>query len=279
MLRYSFNGATPYTYNFFSNNRGIIDSATGNIVYKSAKDTSNSNLFAKLGISYKYPGTKDTDLSKSFYIFFEKPNEDLEGHLYEKALEPDPAKNIHFVDKIKTEDGKEVPGSYVGRGGYFAFDVEDATTATLRLEFKKKGAEGKTYAPVEISDVVKPHSTNYFYWDGKDGNGTVIPSGDYSIEDLVYTVTTKAGEIHFPIFDMEYANKGITFTRVSNIYNKAGEQLDTSGTIYDATRSVVYYDDTAIYYGENVASTGVSENQVDCAIGKFNVCQRFKVKV
>ena len=266
----TFNGATPYTYNFFSNNRGIIDSATGNIVYKSAKDTSNSNLFAKLGISYKYPGTKDTDLSKSFYIFFEKPNEDLEGHLYEKALEPDPAKNIHFVDKIKTEDGKEVPGSYVGRGGYFAFDVEDATTATLRLEFKKKGAEGKTYAPVEISDVVKPHSTNYFYWDGKDGNGTVIPSGDYSIEDLVYTVTTKAGEIHFPIFDMEYANKGITFTRVSNIYNKAGEQLDTSGTIYDATRSVVYYDDTAIYYGENVASTGVSENQVDCAIGKFN---------
>ncbi len=274
IYKMKFNGASPYTYNFFSNNRGILDSATGNILYKSVKDIDNGNSFERMGITYKYPGTKDTDLDRSFYIFLEYPDNALEGHLFDKPVQPDPATNIRFVDKIiDPVTNKEIPGSYVGAGGYFAFDVQEATTATLRLEFKTKtaGASGGIappadqpdyqYAPVEISNVVTPHATNYFYWDGKDGNGVVIPVGTYDINDLVYVVTTKAGEIHFPIFDMENAKKGVTFTRLSHIYNKAGEQVDTPDNIYGLTKSVVYYDETAIYYGERAASTGYSENQ------------------
>lgn len=274
IYKMQFNGASPYTYNFFSNNRGITDTS-GKIIYKSVKDTFNTNNFDKFKIKFKYPGTKDTETDKSFYIFLEYPDDDLYGHLYEKALLPDPATDIKFVDEVEIPDGsigvKKVPGAYEGMGGYFSFKVGEATTATLRLEFKNikaKADSGATalesYAPVEISGPVTPNSPNAFYWDGCDGNGVPIPPGTYSIEDIVFTVTAKAGEIHFPIQDMEFATGGITFTRMSHIYDKAGVQLDTDGSIYDLTKSVIYYDDTAIYYGEKVTTVegSTSENQV-----------------
>lgn len=144
----------------------------------------------------------------------EYPDDQLEGVLYEKEVQLDPAKNIRFVGEIE-QGGKQVPGAYKGVGGYFAFDVEEATTATLRLEFTGDSFKEKGYAPIEISGAVTPHSTNYFYWDGKDGNGRVIDAGTYNITDFAFTVTAKAGEIHFPIIDMENASGGITFTRLA----------------------------------------------------------------
>ncbi len=265
IYRMTFNDAAPYTYNFFSNNRGIFDNATGEIVYKSVKDVSNTNSFQKMGSFFVYPGNKETEKDKSFYIFLEYPDVDLEGELYEKAIQPDPATNIRFVGRVEITDGggvREVPGAYTGVGGYFAFDVKEATTATLRLEFDHGRLKDQNFAPVEISGVVKPNSTNYFYWNGCDGNGKPVPPDTYNLNDIVYTVTAKAGEIHFPIFDMEYASGGITFTRLSHIYDKSGKQLDTPGSIYDLTKNVIYYDETAIYYGENVAVTGISESKV-----------------
>ena len=265
IYKMQFNGVSPYTYNFFANNKGIYDINSNAIIYTSVKDYKNESSFARMGAAFKYPGTKDTDLLKSYYIFLEYPDDQLEGILYEKAVQPDPAKNIRFVGEIE-QDGKQVPGAYVGVGGYFAFDVEEATTATLRLEFTGDSFKGKGYAPVEISGAVTPHSTNYFYWDGKDGNGKVIEADTYDINDFAFTVTAKAGEIHFPIIDMENAGGGITFTRLSHIYDKDGERLDYDDNIYGLTKNVIYYDETAIYYGEQAASTGISEDQVTLAL-------------
>ncbi len=265
-----YRGIQPNTYTFFANNSGLLDSANGSILYSSVKCEDNSHIGNNeaFGATYRYPGSKDTDTMKGAYIFFEKPSEELEGLMYEKAVPPDPAKNVRFVDYVtyQNERGENVTekGTYEGLGGYFAFDVEEATTATLRLEFKIKGPDGSLvkYEPVEISGSVNPHSTNYFFWDGKDGNGNIIPQGSYSIEDIIYTITTKAGEIHFPLLDIEHGGPGITITRVSNLYDKEGKQIDVPGNIYDKTRSVIYYDETAIYYGENVGITGKAESEV-----------------
>ncbi len=271
IYRWDWNGATPYTYNFFADNKGLTDNATGSTLYKSVKELQNTGFdYTRFGASYKYPGSANTDESKSYYIFFEMPDPDLEGHLYKKAIQPDPAENIRFMDHVEYE-GETVTGSYVGMGGYFAFDTKEATTATLVLDFTKlKNKEGEPvyesekYAPVTISGPVKPYSTNYFYWDGKDGKGTVIPVGTYNIQDVL-TLTTKAGEIHFPVHDMEFARDGFTFTRVSPIYDRNGNQIsDLEGkeNILDATKSVIYYDDTALYYGERVGRTGLTEMDV-----------------
>ena len=269
IYRWDWKGVKPNTYSFFADNRGLTDNATGSTLYKSVKEENNgTSNFKKFGASYKYPGSVNTDQAKSFYIFFEMPNADLNGHLYSRAIQPDPAENIRFVDTITDDEGKEVPGSYVGMGGYFAFDTREATTATLVLKFDEVtiGGTKGDYAPVTISGPVKPYSTNYFYWDGRDGKGTVIPEGDYKIEDLI-TLTTKAGEIHFPVHDVETSVNGFTFTRVSPIYNRAGEQISDLGdgneNILDATKSVIYYDDSAIYYGEHVGRTGLMESAVD----------------
>lgn len=278
IYRWEWKGLRPNTYNFFADNHGLTDAATNSTLYKSVKELSNANFdYKKFGASFKYPGSVNTDLSKSYYIFFEMPNADLEGHLYTRALQPDPAENIQFVDHIE-KDGKEIPGAYKGRGGYFSFETKEATTATLVLDFEqltdadgnpvvKGDGSGHTYAPVTISGPVTPYSINYFYWDGKDGNGEVIPAGDYNISDIL-TLTTKAGEIHFPVHDVESATGGFTFTRVSPIYDRDGNKVDEAGNILDATKSIIYYDDSAIYYGERVGrSAKLTEADVQAAAG------------
>ena len=267
IYRMKFNNARPYTYNFFSNNKGIFDEQ-GNIIYKSVKDLSNDNYFERMGATFISPGNKETDKDKSFYIFLEYPDDKLEGEIYQKAVLPDPATDIKFLGWVEDESGNTVPGAYEGVGGYFSFKVKEATTATLRLEFKGALAD-KHYVPVEISGAVKPNSTNKLLWNGCDGAGTVIPPDTYNFNDIVYTVTAKAGEIHFPILDMEDAPGGITFTRMSHIYDKDGTWLDTPGTIYDKTKNVIYYDETAIYYGEYVSGVG-DESQVDVAKSFFS---------
>ncbi len=277
IYQWDFDRAQPNTYNFFANNQGLLDSATGSILYKSVKELENTFNFTKFGVTYTYPGTPDTELTKSYKIFFEMPDQDLEGYLFNKAVTPDPATNLKFVSQVW--DGKKyIPGAYEGRGGWFQFDVQNATTATLRIEFKDvdppAGKDpGFTYAPVEISGVVTPYATNRLFWDGRDGNGVIIPPGTYKPEDISWTVTTKAGEIHFPIMDVENTKGGFTFTRVSPVYSKDGTRLDkdnveggASSNIYTATKSVIYYDNSAIYYGEKVARTGTSEGDIQTLV-------------
>lgn len=250
-----FNDISPYTISFFANAKGITDSANGNILYKSVKSTGNNISFLNYGVNFTYPSTKETDVDKNFKIFFEEPNEDLKGILYENAVIPDPVSNIQFQTSGKI---------YEGSGGYFNFDVGEATSATVRLDFEgineKLAAGQKKYKPVEISDRVLPYTTCTFYWDGKDGEGRPIAAGEYKLEDFGCTVTAKTGEAHFPIVDMEFAKEGITFTRINDLYTKSGNKV--TDEIYDATKNVIYYDDTAIYYGEMVASTGSSEESI-----------------
>lgn len=258
----TFNSISPYTFTLFSNNKGLIDSATGDILYKSGKSTSNGTIsLTKFGVTFQHPGGKETDFNKNNLIFFEKPNEDLEGYLFKKAYVPDSATNIQFLGQDVSGTKKEI---IQGTGGYFGFDVKEATSATLRIEFN---IDGKKFEPVEITNTVKPYSTNYFYWDGKDGKGVEIPADTYSSEEISYSVTTKAGEMHLPLMDMEESSEGITITRVNDIYNKNNEKLNIPNSIYEKAKSVVYYDDTAIYYGEQVGSTGLFESDVDVVKG------------
>ena len=281
IYRWDFKNAHPYTYNFFANNQGLLEKGTDHILYKSVKDLKNDNSFDKFGITYTYPGTPDTELTKSYKIFFEMPDTDLEGELYDKAVAPDPASNLKFVTEVwDQESGTYIPGTYVGQGGWFQFDVENATTATLRIEFQGK-LTGENYAPVEISQVVTPYSTNRFFWDGRDGNGVIIPPGDYTLVDISWIITTKAGEIHFPIVDVEDTGGGFTFTRLSPVYNKDGKRLDaddeTNGAttnIYTATKSVIYYDNSAIYYGERVARAGTPESDIILDNGKPKITEQ-----
>ena len=64
---------------------------------------------------------------------------------------------------------------------------------------------------------------------------------------------------------METNTAGFTFTRVSPIYDREGNPISDQGAnnILDATRSVIYYDDSAVYYGEHVGRSGLAEDKVD----------------
>lgn len=71
IYKMQFNGVSPYTYNFFANNKGIYDINSNAIIYTSVKDYKNDSSFARMGAAFKYPGTKDTYQSaeKLLYLF------------------------------------------------------------------------------------------------------------------------------------------------------------------------------------------------------------------
>jgi hypothetical protein len=62
---------------------------------------------------------------------------------------------------------------------------------------------------------------NYFYWDGLDGTGTLVPSGT----EILFTFRSNVGPVNFPTWDMESNNNGITVQKVRPGVNGTYEYL------------------------------------------------------
>ena len=242
-----FNGMNPFGFVFFANNRGLVSTKTNYSLYQSfaSKNNQISDLVAQ-GATYQNPWSPDTDMDKTFNIFFESPDPELEGILYPTSYEPETAKNLSFIGS------KGDYSSHIGYGGYFKFDVTNATSATITIDFTNVLLSDGTYAnygKVKLSNAVT-HGTNYFHWDGCGENGTPIPVGTYDNSSIKVSVETFSGEYHFPLFDVEAAPNGIKVTRINTIYR---ETVDADGNIYkldvskdyEAGKSDIFYDNAS----------------------------------
>lgn len=243
-----FNGMNPFGFIFFADNRGLVSIDSNYSLYRSY--VSNNNLLSDLpaqNVTFQDPWNSDTELDKTFDIFFETPDPELENILYPTAFKPEIAKNLEFIGS----EGNNK--THVGFGGYFKFDITNATSATITIDLTNVLLSDGTYADygkVILSNPVT-EGKNYFYWDGKGSDGTtIVPVGTYDNNSIKVSIETHSGEYHFPLFDVEMAAQGIKVSRVNKIYTEA---VDENGKIYnedvssqfDSTKDYIYYNNAA----------------------------------
>lgn len=218
------NDVSPYGFILFANNKGLVSAnIDGTQIYHSigSMDNDLTGLKENNKVQFHSPSAVDNDMNKTYKIFFEEPNKDLEGILYSKATAPSTVSNIKFY-------GHSENTSYHKHGGYFTFNVSNASSATLKLDFSKSIPEDSGYTGsgiVEVSDAVV-EGENHFYWDGKDTTGQYIPIGTYNSEKIEMTISPKAGEIHFPLFDVE-AMGSMEISRVNDVYDENGKLISS----------------------------------------------------
>lgn len=231
-----FNGIDPWGFIFFANNRGLVSGETDTPLYCSARDPSNDNGLSNLksaGVEFQKPNNPDTLIDKTHKIFFEMPSADLPSWIMpEKALAPSGVKNVRFVGYASNE-------GYVGQGGYFIFEVKNATSATIILDFTSFGG-GMVYLNNAVTE-----GENRFFWDGRDAYGNIVPEGQYGEEnsDIKIHVIPKAGEYHFPMLDVEAAYYGIKIKMVSTVYTLDGKD---EIPLLESDRWTIYYDHSPI---------------------------------
>ena len=115
-------------------------------------------------------------------------------------------------------------------GSNFSFTATDAGDYAIVIDVN---GNGSFTDPVDrkLTGVVNT-GANQIYWDGLDGLGNKVPANTTGAAyNARITVTTKAGEVHFPFFDVERNVNGIILTRINGSY---------------APDDTVYWDDSPI---------------------------------
>ncbi len=249
------NGMDPYGFLFFSNNRGLVSTTTDAPLYVSYKtaDSSLSDL-ETLGATFQKPTATDTSIDKTYKIFFENPSDDLPSTIKQgKALAPSKVENFRFV-------GYDNAKGYVGHGGYFYFNVKNASSARIEIDLSHyKGSDGvwRNGGKVYIDNAVV-EGENCFEWNGLDANKNVVAAGTYGEEadGVKVTITTKAGEYHFPVFDAETNRNGIKIRLESDIYDFDDNVIEMT----EAERCTIYYNHTGPTMSGVTGHTGLPPN-------------------
>ena len=183
------NGADPYGFIIFANNKGLIDATDGSTLY--GVGISNDNDMRLTGnVIVQAPSAVDTDTNITHYLFLNQPAGDL----------PDTIQTTPLTAASITEFS--VNDAYVGEGTEFHVTVDRPTTCQIIVDTNKDGV----FDPA--SDVVVANAlqqgSNTIIWDGKDASGAVVPQGSYDVQ-----LMTRAGEYHFPLLDVEFNQAGI----------------------------------------------------------------------
>ena len=218
------NGQAGNGFTFFVNNKGFRNAANA-ASYQSIDDISSPNV--------QDPRADDTPSDITQKIFFNKPATDLPT----TAKTPESTTwllNTPAAPTISdvTFTGVEGTPGKAGTnplGGNFNFTTSGSGTYLIAIDVNKNGI---------FTDAVDRKLTgnagvgaNAIYWDGLDGQGNKVASDTLSGYKTNITITTTAGEVHFPFFDVERNVNGIKLTRLNGP---------------NAPDNVVYWDDSPI---------------------------------
>lgn len=193
----SMNGAMPYTYFLFSNNRGLIGSATNASVYHSIKDVNNDNNFDHYknllnrygnadGTYVMGPDNDPTDLDYAYHMFFNYPDKNLPEFVLAKPKAVGEVTSIRFEGEKADEDSDV---GYSGDGGYFIVTTNNASSYRLIIDmsnmYVKKGTAGYSGAAVNVEKT-----------GGNKGNYTVTPSVQGHLDEIKLSTDTDLNFIY-----------------------------------------------------------------------------------
>ncbi len=204
------NGQAGDAFSFFVNNKGFRN-ADGTPSYKSIDGFNNLNI--------QDPRAADTLSDITQKIFFNIPSADL------PASAKTPGGNTWLLTapltaSLSTIVVKGVEGT-VGKAGTaplganFTFTSTVAGSYSILIDVNKNGVFTDPVDRRLTGSVIA--GLNSIYWDGLDGTGVKIPAGTASFNSNI-TIAVKAGEVHFPFFDVERNVNGIILTRLNGTY-------------------------------------------------------------
>jgi len=219
------NGQAGNGYTFFVNNKGFRNT-DGSASYKSIDATNNPNV--------QDPRAADSPTDITQKIFFNPPATDLPdsaktpGGITTWLLKPPAVPTISNVAFTGIEGTPGKAGTNP-LGANFTFTASSAGSCLIVIDVNQNGIltdpiDRKLTAPVNPG-------INKIYWDGIDGLGNKVPADPLVNYKAEITITTKAGEVHFPYFDVERNVNGLILTRINGNYSP------------DDT---VYWDDTPV---------------------------------
>jgi uncharacterized repeat protein (TIGR01451 family) len=245
----TYNGNQGAGWTIFTNNKGFIG-LDGYASYKS-KNFSAYDLIDP----YLHDPTSQDDVDGNYIthkMFYTTPGTDLPNTLVNEVAIAGGGttwlKNPRLLpemDNLTFQGVEGTPGQSGSKGAY------------IRFESNVKGLYKITIPSTPPKVLTGPCDIgmNEVFWDGTNGNGTLLPAGT-----SITQVTTQlyGAEVHFPYIDMEINPKGIII-----------EQLNDSYVVMPGMDKV-YWDDTDITGGNALrrpnpmfngnTGTGISSN-------------------
>ncbi|WP_069658288.1 Calx-beta domain-containing protein [Arcticibacter eurypsychrophilus] len=232
------NGMAGHGFTFFSNNKGYRNT-DGTARYQSENSTEIGNLhdprmmddFSTVDITHK--------------LFFNIPASDLPSDAPIRSNNGNPTdpgtsgttwlKTVPMLPEIRDFKfiGLEGTANVAGTlplGGFIGFKSNQGGTYTVNIDIDNNGTDA---GDVTLTGYAKG-DTNLVFWNGKDGSGNKVPNGTINASSI--KVSLKAGEVHFPLIDVENNPGGISITRTQD------------------TSSIVYWNDTNISRNGNESS-------------------------
>ncbi|MBW4419159.1 MAG: DUF11 domain-containing protein [Myxacorys californica WJT36-NPBG1] len=244
--RYSTNlgvgsGLDPYGFIFFSNSLGLL-SSSGSPLYATGK------LPLAGGITLQQPVHR---------LFFNAPSTTAVDGLGVPlmAIAPSPASNFMFTGGTGGS-GNQTPQ---GVGGTFSFDAPQSGSYQIIIDTNNNG----TYSSADGDRVLEGKTNSGFNtvsWDGKNGDGTVLPplAGNAAYPTRI---VLRGGEYHFPLIDVESGKDGFKI----QMLNPPG------GFSTGATATTVYFDERNYTTNGTSVTLGCSSPTVPICDGRAGV--------
>ncbi len=208
------NGLDPFGFILYADDNGFTDSA-GKSIYRSIQLTGANPGTLPSGVTQPNPGSPDSISDTTHKIFFNSPDSSIPSSsntpsgttwLYSLPIPPATPSNFQFTGIDGT------PGrSGTNLGGNFTFNPSSIGLYRLIIDINQDNILGNGNDRVLIGEAVI--GTNTVFWDGKDGNGAIVPFGSSAYRT---TITFYAGEVHFPLIDAESNPTGIIIERLNS---------------------------------------------------------------
>ncbi|RYY34178.1 MAG: hypothetical protein EOP46_14285, partial [Sphingobacteriaceae bacterium] len=223
------NGNNGIGFTFFVNNKGFLD-GSGNASYTSVAQASLTGT--QIAAQTINPSNADTQTSITHKIFYTVPNSGLPeaasgsvpgGSTWLRATSR-ATPNVNTVGLVGVEGQT---GQVSSKGGFIKFNAALAGAYTIRIQ----STATPSSFPTRTLTGTSVSGDNSIPWDGKDGAGTPLPTGNSPVR---VTVQLQGAEVHFPFIDMEV--------------NPGGTIIELLTANLSATQSdIVYWRDPATW--------------------------------
>lgn len=262
-----FNGLDPFGFVFYTNKRGLLVSSDEyeNGHYRSlarSVKSKRNQLDDLIEMGVHLNSTPTTDKDESYFITFEKADSALLQHYTNRSTLANNSSigtsdaaytNFKYKGLNSTDDDKGTEGY----GGYFSFNYDLSTdvannsgkilpsTYEIIIDFTNNTIleEEYGYPAGKHNEVILSNTLvdgeNKIFWNGRDEYGNVVIGNATGISYSIVTLNVKAGEVHFPLLDVEN--------------NRYGIKIEMQNDISGIDKSKIYYDNSdSDEYGKNI---------------------------